>query len=157
MNLYIETENGQIKNHPAFEDNLIQAFGAVPEHWEPFVRVEQPVPGMYQVLDCDISTYTKVGGVWTDVWVVRDMTAEEKAAVQQKVRDAFYNRPYPENWAAWVLDETTNTMVPPVPRPELVDGVNVAWCGADHSWKEMPTRPEGNYKFNFLAWEWVAK
>ena len=42
MNLYIETNNGQTINHPAFEDNLIQAFGSIPEHFEPFVRVERP-------------------------------------------------------------------------------------------------------------------
>jgi len=50
MKLYIETENGQVKNHPAFEDNLIQAFGQVPEHWVPFERVERPVLGQYEVM-----------------------------------------------------------------------------------------------------------
>ena len=29
MKLYIEAENNQPKNHPAFEDNLIQAFGQI--------------------------------------------------------------------------------------------------------------------------------
>ena len=42
MNLYIQTENGQPINHPAFEDNLIQAFGEVPAHWAPFNRIHQP-------------------------------------------------------------------------------------------------------------------
>ena len=157
MNLYIETENGVTKNHPAFEDNLLEAFGSIPENWEPFVRVECPTPGMYQVLDNTIPTYAKVDGVWTDVWVVRDMTAEEKAVVQQEVRDAFFNRPYPENWTTWVLDEATNTMVPPVPYPDPVEGVIMTWCGADNNWKETPSKPvDGNqYKFDFLAWQWV--
>ena len=157
MNLYIETENGATKNHPAFEDNLIQAFGAVPAHWEPFTRVERPVPTIYQVLESDTPTYAKVNGVWTDVWSVREMTAEEKTALQQAVRDAFNNRPQAENWSAWTLDETTCTMVPPIPRPEPVEGVLVMWCGADNNWKEAPARPvdDNQYKFDFLAWQWV--
>ena len=50
MNLYIQIENGLPINHPAFEDNLIQAFGKVPDHWEEFVRVEKPLNiGIYQI------------------------------------------------------------------------------------------------------------
>ena len=30
MNLYIEIENGQAKNHPALESNLLEAFGSIP-------------------------------------------------------------------------------------------------------------------------------
>jgi hypothetical protein len=30
MNLRIETENGQPKNHPALEGNILQAFGTIP-------------------------------------------------------------------------------------------------------------------------------
>ena len=82
MNLYIQVENGQTINHPAFEDNLIQAFGRVPDNWEPFIRVERPVPGVYEVLESDQPTYQKVDGTWTDVWALRPMTDEEKAAKQ---------------------------------------------------------------------------
>jgi hypothetical protein len=156
MNLYIETENGQTKNHPAFESNLIQAFGAVPAHWEPFVRVERPTPGVYQLLESQEAVYAKVDGVWTDVWTVRDMTSEEKTAEQQAVITAFNNRPQAENWSAWTLDEATCTMQPPIPRPEPVEGKIVFWSGADVNWKEAPARPEGNYKFDFIAWDWVA-
>jgi len=46
MNLYIQVENGITKNHPAFEDNLIQAFGSVPQQWELFIRVEPPILGV---------------------------------------------------------------------------------------------------------------
>ena len=48
-------------------------------------------------------------------------------------------------------------MKPPIPRPEPVEGVLVLWCGADNNWKETPERPEGQYKFDFLAWQWVAQ
>ena len=156
MNLYIETENGQTKNHPAFEDNLIQAFGAVPTQWEAFIRVERPVATIYQVFDSEEPTYQKIDGVWTDVWALRNMTAEEKSAKQQAVRDAFNNRPQAENWSTWTLDEATCTMQPPIPRPDPVEGKLVFWCGADANWKEAPARPEGDYKFDFIAWAWVA-
>lgn len=155
MNLYIETENGSTKNHPAFEDNLIEAFGFIPEHWETFIRVERPTLGMYQVLDFHEPVYAKVDNVWTDVWPIRDMTVEEKTAKQQAVIDAFNSRPQFENWSAWVLDETTCTMVPPIPRPTPIEGVLVFWCGSENNWKEAPTRPEGQYKFDFIAWQWV--
>ena len=156
MNLYIETENGSTKNHPAFEDNLIQAFGVIPAHWEPFIRVERPIVGAYQTMDSNDSVYTKVDGVWTDVWTVREMTAEEKTAKQQGVITAFNTREQAENWSAWTLDEATCTMQPPIPRPDVVDGVLLIWCGADNSWKEAPAKPEGQYKFDFFAWDWVA-
>ena len=156
MNLYIETENGQIKNHPAFEDNLMQAFGAIPAHWEPFTRVEQPTPGVYQLLETQEAVYTKVNGVWTDVWSVRDMTAEEKTAKQQAVITLFNTREQAENWSAWTLDEATCTMQPPIPRPEPVEGKIIFWSGADANWKEAPVRPEGQYKFDFIVWNWVA-
>lgn len=158
MNLYIETENGQPKNHPAFEDNLIEAFGSVPTHWEAFVRVEQPTPDMYQILESDQAVYEKVNGVWTDVWLLRDMTPEEKSAKQQAVIDTFNARYQAENWSAWTLDEATCTMIPPIPRPENVDGKVYRWCGADNNWKDSPQKPVDNnkYKFDFLAWQWVV-
>lgn len=156
MNLYIETENGVIKNHPAFENNLIQAFGAIPAHWEPFTRIERPIPSVYQTMDSNEPVYAKVDGVWTDVWTVREMTAEEKTAKQQAVITAFNTRDQASNWSAWTLDEATCTMQPPIPRPEPVEGKIVFWCGAENNWKDTPVRPEGEYKFDFFAWAWVA-
>jgi hypothetical protein len=160
MNLYIETENGEVKNHPAFEDNLMQAFGEIPTRWEPFIRVARPNP-LYQIFTNDKPTYKKVDGVWTDVWDLRDMTVEEKTAKQQIVIDSFNAREQASNWSAWSLDEATNTMIPPIPRPEpdqakLDAGIKTFWCGADNNWKDTPVRPEGNYKFDFFAWVWVA-
>ena len=162
MNLYIETENGQIKNHPAFEDNLIQAFGIIPQHWEPFTRVERPTLGAYELMIAEEPTYEKVDGVWSDVWHKRDMTAEEKTAKQQAVITAFNSRPQAENWSAWTLDEDTCTMVPPIPRPDpdpakLEQKIMTFWCGSDNNWKDTPVKPEGNYEFDFLTWNWIEK
>jgi len=157
MNLYIETENGVTKNHPAYEDNLIQAFGTIPAHWEPFTRVERPILGVYELMTADEPTYEKVDGVWTDIWHKRDMTTEEKTAKQQVAVAIFNKHEYASNWSAWTLDEATCTMVPPIPRPAPVEGVLVFWCGADNNWKEAPAYPvdDNPYKFDFFVWQWV--
>ena len=165
MNLFIEIENGLTKNHPAYEENLIQAFGAVPEHWEPFVRVERPTLDTYEILDPAEATYAKVNGVWTDVWTVRQMNTEERATKLETVRNfilsIFNAKPQAENWSAWVFDEETLNMVPPIPRPEpdqakLDAGIMTFWCGAENGWRDSPPRPvDGNkYKFDFIEWHW---
>jgi hypothetical protein len=141
MNLYIETKDGYCVNHPAFEDNLLQAFGSIPEHWEPFVRIERPIPSIYEILESDEPVYAKVDGTWTDVWSLRPMTDAEKAAKQQAVKDAFNTREQAENWSAWVFDEATCTMQPPIPKPapdraKLDQRIATFWCGADNNWKD---------------------
>jgi hypothetical protein len=157
MKLYIQTENGQTVNHPAFEHNLIEAFGGVPDHWKPFVRVERPTLGVYEVLESQEAAYEFVDGVWTDVWTVRPMTAEEIAAVHQQVIDAWALIPNAFNFTAWVLDEATLRMVPPIPRP-VEEGKIFRWSGADNNWKEAPAKPEGEgqYVFDFAQWIWVS-
>ena len=162
MNLYIETENGTTKNHPALEDNLIQAFGSIPSYWEPFTRVERPVLGVYELMISEEPTYEKVNGVWTDVWHKRDMTTEEKIAKQQATITTFNEREYAFNWSAWTLDEATCKMVPPIPRPEpdqtkLNSGILTVWCGSDSNWKDTPAYPvdDNQYKFDFPTWQWV--
>lgn len=131
MHIYIETENGVTKNHPAFYENLIQAFGSVPEHWEPFTRVERPVPAMYQTMDSEEPTYEKVVGVWTDVWSLRNMTVGEKAAKQQAVKDAWAAQAQASNFTAWTFDEATCSYKPPIPHPA---GGLYGWVGATNSW-----------------------
>ena len=162
MNLYIETENGAAKNHPAFEDNLIAAFGSIPEHWEPFVRVARSTLGVYKVAETNTPIYAKVNGVWTDVWPVRDMTTEEKTAKQLITQHLFTTHEYASNWSAWTFDEVICEMVPPIPRLDVdqtkIDaGIFTYWCGADNNWKDTPARPvdDNQYKFDFFAWQWV--
>lgn len=160
MNLYIEIDSsGNPINHPFFEENLIQAFGKVPEGWEVFIRTEPPSASIYQIIE--IGAYQKIDGVWTDNWVLRDMTEDEKSAKKQFFKDKFNALPNIFNFSAWTLDEATCTMQPPIPRPEhdqtkLDAGIRTFWCGAENNWKDTPPRPEGDYKFDFLAWDWVA-
>jgi len=167
MELFIRIQDGTTVGHPIMGDNFAQAFPEIdknnlPPQFARFVRVERPALGVYDVMVADEPTYQQVDGVWTDVWSVREMTAEEKAARQQAVRDAFNSREQAENWSAWALDEATCTMQPPIPRPELdqtkIDaGVMTFWCGADNNWKDTPAKPvdDNQYKFDFLAWQWV--
>jgi len=145
MNLYIETDSNENPiNHPAFEDNLIQAFGSIPDHWEIFTRVERPTPSVYQVLASPNSTYQKINGVWTDVWQLRDMTDAEKSAKQQAVKDAWNSEPRP-NLTAWTFDEATCSYQPPIPMP--TDGKNYFWDGTTNTWQVRPPYPTDGKKY----------
>ena len=154
MNLYIETENGVTKNHPAFEDNLLQAFGSIPAHWEPFVRVARPVPDVYQVVAYDEPVYTKINGTWTDVWTLRDMTTEEKATKQQNLKDDWVALPDRDNYLAWAFDEATCTYQPPYPRPT---NRLVFWQGTTNSWVDLPQYPNDDkqYKLDYASATWI--
>ncbi|CAB4122500.1 hypothetical protein UFOVP35_25 [uncultured Caudovirales phage] len=156
MILYIEIENGLPKNHPAFEENLLQAFPAIPLTWEKFVRVERPIFTNvgYKVVVGDNPTYEKVDGVWTDVWALRDMTAEEKAAKQQKVKDRWAALPQRDNFSDWIFNEETVKYEPPIPRPTDRE---VIWSGANNGWVDRPQKPDDGkeYKIDFYTSTWV--
>jgi len=158
MNLYIQIENGQPVNHPAFEDNLIEAFGAVPDHWETFVRVERPTLGEYEKFDYPDVTYEKVNDVWTDVFHVVPMTDEEKAVVKQakiNAAKAGWNLlPQRDNFSAWVFNEETLQYEPPIPRPTDRE---VMWSGANNGWVDRPQKPDDGktYRLDFYTSSWV--
>jgi hypothetical protein len=156
MKLYIEVENGATKNHPAVEENLLESFGGIPSNWEPFVRA--PKPEVYlKKTTSDTPEYHKVDGVWTDVWVLVDVSPEEKAEAIRQKHLVWASLPNASNFTSWVFNETTGEFDPPVPRPTNTD-INYRWCGAENNWKEAPTKPvDGNpYKFDFVAWQWVT-
>lgn len=162
MNLYIRVKDGIPVDHPAFEDNLLNAFNEIPNNWEPFLRIDTPILDVYELLISDLPSYEKINGVWTDVWDVRPMTDAEKVAKQQATINAFNSREQAENWSAWTLDEETCTMVPPIPRPtsdqaKLDRHIFTFWCGADNNWKDTPPCPQDDkpYKFDFFAWQWI--
>jgi len=165
MELFIRIKDGQPFEHPIFGDNFRQAFPDIdvnnlPPEFARFERVERPVLGEYEVMESETPTYELVDGVYKDVWHKRDMTAEEKTAKQQAVITSFNTREQIENWSAWVFNEATCTMIPPIPRPKpdqekLDANIMTVWCGADNNWKDTPPRPEGQYKFDFFAWQWV--
>jgi hypothetical protein len=158
MTLYIRIENGQPVEHPALEENLLQAFGAVTENWELFERIEPPVLGEYQVFDNPHVTYEKINGVWTDVFHVIEMSIEEKEAKQQAKINAYKLAwaalPQRDNFLAWVFNEETIKYEPPIPRPTDRE---VIWSGANNGWVDKPQKPDDGkeYRIDFYTSSWV--
>jgi hypothetical protein len=128
MKLYIETENNQIKNHPAFEENLIQAFGLIPNNWVLFERIEQPIFNVYQLYEG--VTYEWLDGIVKDVHHVRNMTNEEKLAKQNEIKESWNN----DGFKSWVFDEATCSFEAPIKYPN--DGLNYYWDEVTTSWIE---------------------
>jgi len=157
MNLYIQIENGLPINHPAYDDNLIEAFGSIPSNWEPFVRVERPIPKIYEVLEDGDPTYQKINGVWTDVWPIRNMTQAEIDAKQQLVQNGWKNQRDASNYDAWTFDAEICKYVPPISKPD--DGKDYFWQGTTNSWVVMPEYPTDgkNYQLDFATATWVAQ
>ena len=158
MKLYIQVENGQAVNHPAFEENLIEAFGAIPNNWEPFIRVSNPTESDNTiVLNSPAPAYQKIDGVWTDVWSFRPKTAEELAHDKEKRlaarRAAWSNLPYSHNFTAWVLNEETEKYEAPISRPD--DGKFYRWSGPDNNWKEAEPIPQDDKQYYFDFDNWV--
>lgn len=132
MDLFIRIQDGQPFEHPIFGDNFRQAFPEIdtenlPEGFARFERVLCPnAAGVYEV---DYCTYEWVDGVVKDVWRVRPMTDEEKAAKQQLVKDWWAQHGY----ASWTFDEEACMFVPPVPYPN--DGTPYHWHEEALSWE----------------------
>ena len=85
-NLYIQIENNQPINHPATEENLLQAFGSIPSNWSPFKRIKLSDSGVkvgfYQNA---VNTYTLSTDnvTWQDSWTAVDMSTDEKNTAKQ--------------------------------------------------------------------------
>jgi hypothetical protein len=158
MNLYIETENNLPKNHPATEENLLQAFPAIPLHWERFVATDAPIPSDEKVLDYENSTYIKIDGVWTNLWVLRDLNTEEKEIKKQNKINAYKLAwaalPQRDNFSTWVLNEETIKYEPPISRPTDRE---VIWSGANNGWVDRPPKPDDGkqYRIDFSTLSWV--
>lgn len=91
QDLYIQIRDGQPFEHPILGSNLREARPDVdtnnlPPEFANFIRVPQPTLGTYQVFDAPDPVYQWIDGVVQDVWLIRDMNADEKAA-----KDAEFN------------------------------------------------------------------
>lgn len=135
MKLYIQIENGQPVNHPAIEENLIQAFGSIPDNWIAFERIERPQIGVYDLFDQDYPEYQLVDGIYKDVWLIRPMNELEKTAKQQVVKDSWDSLPNRENFTDWAFDEVTCSYIPPVPYPQ--DDKYYQWDESIINWVEV--------------------
>ena len=118
MELFIRIKDGQPFEHPILGDNFRQAFPHIdinnlPAEFAKFVRVATPALGTYE--KNQTVSYQLVNGVYTDVFVCEQMTAQEIAAKQQAVKDAWAAN---DGFASWTFDEATCAYVPPTPRPD---------------------------------------
>jgi hypothetical protein len=134
MELFIRIKDGQPFEHPIFGDNFRQAFPNVdtnnlPAEFARFVRVETPAVGVYE--KNQTVSYQLIDGAYTDVFSVEQMTAQEIAAKQQAIKDAWAANGY----ASWVFNETTCAFDPPTPMP--TDGKFYRWDEPTTSWIEV--------------------
>jgi hypothetical protein len=155
---YIQVENGGTVNHPAFKDNVVAAFGTIPDNWEPFIRVANPtLTDKTLVLISPEPSYEKVDGVWCDVWQTRPKTTEELAAEKEArlnlVRFLWANRPYANNFTEWVLNEEKENYEPPFPKPD--DGKFYRWYGPSSNWREAEPLPQDGKRYDFDFDNWV--
>lgn len=156
--LYIQVENGLPINHPAYKINLLDAFGEIPDNWEPFIRVPNPTStDQTIVLEHPEPVYRKIDDIWRDFWYVRPKTAEELAAEKEArlapVRARLAAHPYAHNFTAWVLNEEKLTYEPPVPRPAGPGFYR--WCGAENRWRLAPPFPQDGKQYYFDFDNWV--
>lgn len=134
MELFIRVKDGQPFEHPIFGDNFRQAFPDVdtnnlPPEFARFVRVQPPAVGAYE--KNQTVSYQLVDGVYTDVFTCEQMTAEEIAAKQQAVKDAWAAN----GFASWTFNEATCSFDAPTPRP--TDGKFYQWDEPTTSWVEV--------------------
>jgi hypothetical protein len=130
MNLFIQIENSQPIGHPAFEDNLIQAFGSVPSNWFPFNRVQQPIDLLKTPFQITQVNYvlSSDGLSWEDAWTTVEMSDAEKAELIAKEQA---KKPCPNV----TLDTNTLEWIKDTPKP--TDGKKYRWDWTNGVWNEI--------------------
>lgn len=133
MKEYIQIKDGITINHPAQEENLLQAFGEIPKDWALFQRTAVPsfILPAYKVYYTEYVVDVD-GKTWKDNWKIRDFTEEEK---QYQITSTKSFCPY----KAWVFDEPSCSWLPPFPKP--TSDKPWVWDEETLDWKDM-TPPE---------------
>lgn len=158
MKLYIRIENGFPVNHPAIEENLLDAFnGEIPADWEPFIRVPDPTRSNNKIVLTHYEPlYVKKDGIWYDYWEYRDKTPEELEEMYRPIKERWNANPYVHNFSAWTFDDVKLMYVPPIPRPadHGLQGKFYQWSGVENNWKLAPLPPNDGkrYYFDFDNW-----
>jgi hypothetical protein len=134
MKLYIQIQNGQPIKNPAFEDNLLNAYGSIPSNWAPFNRIEQPSDLLKNPFQTAKSNYalSSDGITWEDQWVAVDMTDAEKQAL---ITEAQAHPPGPN----MTMDTSTLLWNPNTPMP--TDGKKYYWEYFTGEWAVIPSNP----------------
>jgi len=135
MKLFIRVKDGLAVDHPIMGDNFVQAFPHIdinnlPPEFSEFVRIEINHLGVYEVYEG--VTYDKIGNVFQDVHHVRPMTAEEKTARQNAVKEEWTRTGFA---ASWIFYENICQFAPPIPKPD--DGKVYDWDEVTLSWIEV--------------------
>ena len=129
--LFIKVENNNIVDHPVTLENLQMIYPHFDpknpsEGYVPFVRASVPaVSSLYIIHD---PTYVLSHGVVNEVYIAREMTAEEK---QQLFEIMEQRKPF----ASWILDQERCVWQPPVPYP--AGGIKYVWDESTVSWTEL--------------------
>lgn len=133
MNLYIRLKNGQPFEHPITEQNLLLLYPDInlnnlPPYVARFVNTTKPSSNLYQVVE---ESYIIEDNVVTQSWTVRDMTSEEKLAIQEQARSTAHNK----DDSSLIFDPVTCQFVPPIPYPD--DGKTYEWSSSSSNWLEI--------------------
>tara|TARA_R110000744_G_C19014892_1_gene523479 strand:+ start:86 stop:490 length:405 start_codon:yes stop_codon:yes gene_type:complete len=116
MRLFIQIRDGAPFEHPIQEDNFKFAFPQIdmnnlPEEFMDFERVDQKTE-LYEVFT-EMPYFIDTDNVVRN-GTKRDMTADEKAAKIQELKDHWEIIGFP----SWVFDETTGDFSAPLPYPD---------------------------------------
>tara|TARA_R110000803_G_scaffold205450_1_gene272113 strand:- start:493 stop:897 length:405 start_codon:yes stop_codon:yes gene_type:complete len=116
MRLFIQIRDGAPFEHPIQEDNFKFAFPQIdmnnlPEEFMDFERVDQKTE-LYEVFT-EMPYFIDADNVVRN-GTKRDMTADEKAAKIQELKDHWEIIGFP----SWVFDETTGDFSAPLPYPD---------------------------------------
>ena len=136
MELYIRIIDGQPFEHPILGNNFKRAFPDVdtnnlPPEFANFTRVEIPIPDVYEIYE-GVEYQLQEDGSYMDIHSKRDMTAEEKTAKQDDVKDDWEAN----GFDSWIFNEDTCSFDPPEPYPD--DGKVYVWDEDSVSWVEVP-------------------
>ena len=157
--LYIKINgDNSYSGHPQLKSEVKRLFpkhdfnSGPPIGYLEFVRITCPTLGVYQTFDdskgadlCDAYrnhnglTYEIVDGKYQDVWHVRAMTADEKAAKIQSAKDEWAKQwvGCPSGNSTWVFNETTCDYEPPTSEPSPVEGKVTVWSEKLNDWQQL--------------------
>ena len=133
--LFVIVEDGVVGD-PILESNFVECYPDIdidnlPDGYFEFERRNRPTPGPYQVETGQ--DYVLEDGKYVDRWLFREMTADEKVAEQQRVKEqlemAF------TDISSWTLDVDNCEWVPPTPHPD--DGNRYRWDESTTSWVQV--------------------
>lgn len=134
MELVIKIQNGKPIDHPILLENFKQAYPNIdtnnlPSDFAWFQRVSKPKMGPY--VKNLTSSYEFDGNIVKDIWLIEEMSLEEKVNLQNKVKAEWENTGH----NSWIFNEITCSFDPPIPYP--TDGKKYEWNEAMLNWQEI--------------------